>query len=572
MRDRASTLLVAWRRAAGLATALAGLLTVVSAVTPDVPWRRQLLLTVEPGRLMSLGHVLAAAVGLALLALGRSMVHGTRRAVDAARVLLLVVALLHLLKGLDFEEATVAMAMAAVLTAGRRAFDRGTASKPGLVAAAVAVGAAAAAWLLSSSFELVTGRAGGPEHALSLGITTLAKGSWWLTSGEPVALALDAAVLASLIASAWFLHSLLRPEQASEGHTPDEHERAVRLVDEHGRDSLAPFLLREDKSYFFAHGGVLAYRVLRETAVVSGDPVCSPGAGLPILAAFSDYARQRGWRVAVAAASEAAADGCRRLGLRAMCVGQEAVVDPQRFTLEGRAVRKIRQSLSRAKRRGWRFEVTTASRLASADVRDIARLELDWRRAQRRLQGFAMTLGRLGGAPEDEQMVHVLARDPSGRVGAVLRFLPYRQGLSLDAMRRTAGAPNGLTEALVALALEYARAERITEVSLNFAGFGHLMAPGRPLNRRERLAQLALRSAHRRFQLERLSFFNQKFDPAWRPRYLLFESRAGLARSGLRVLQAEAYIRAPRQRPLARRWRPREPVPQGVPNPSAVPR
>src|SRR5205085_11854214 len=124
-----------------------------------------------------------------------------------------------------------------------------------------------------------------------------------------------------------------------------------------------------------------------------------------------------------------------------------------------------------------------------------------------------------------------------------------------------------------ARALEHARASGIREVSLNFAGFGHLMAPGRPLSRRERLAQVALRLAHRRFQLERLSFFNQKFDPDWRPRYLLYESRARPARPGLRVLQAEAYIRPPRPRPLARRWRPRElPVAQGAPKPSAVPR
>ena len=61
----------------------------------------------------------------------------------------------------------------------------------------------------------------------------------------------------------------------------------------------------------------------------------------------------------------------------------------------------------------------------------------------------------------------------------MLRFVPYANGLSLDAMRRSDEAPNGLTEALVCTALEHARDQGLCEVSLNFAGFGHLMAPSR---------------------------------------------------------------------------------------------
>jgi lysyl-tRNA synthetase class 2 len=546
---------------------------VVSAATGNVPWRERLLLTVESGSVMSFSHVLAGAVGVALIVVGRSMARGTRRALDVARVLLIGVAVLHLAKGLDFEEGTVALAMAAVLTAGRGHFDRGAAARPRLIAAAVAVGAAAGAWLLCSLLELVTGKAPDLGDALELGVSGLTNGGWWLASGEPLAVALDILVVIGLAAGVVFLRGLLRAESGWEGHAPAEHASAARVVREHGLDSLAPFLLREDKSFFFAHGGVLGYRVLRETAVVSGDPVCPPGAAPRLLAAFIAHARAQGWNVAVAAATEGLAATGRALGLRALCVGQEAVVDPREFTLEGRAVRKLRQSVSRAGRRGWRFEVATANDLEHADIARIARLENHWRSEQRRLQGFAMTLGRLGGAPEDRSMLHVLARAEDRRIGAVLRFVPYANGLSLDAMRRSDEAPNGLTEALVCTALEHARDQGLCEVSLNFAGFGHLMAPSRALSRRERAAQAALRVAHGRFQLERLSAFSDKFAPVWRPRYLLYEGRSSLVRSGLRVLQAEAYVRAPYAAPLESRWKaPEWPQQPALPGWSPAPR
>ena len=45
-------------------------------------------------------------------------------------------------------------------------------------------------------------------------------------------------------------------------------------------------------------------------------------------------------------------------------------------------------------------------------------------------------------------------RDPDGRLRSFLRFASYRDGLSLDLMRRAGDEPNGLTEALVVAAID----------------------------------------------------------------------------------------------------------------------
>ena len=544
-----------WRRVTAAATALVALLTVASAITPNVPGRDEVLIRVEPGPLLSLGHVLAAAAGLVLLYLAHSLAGGTRRAADVTVAVLVAVAALHVLKGLDYEEALVALALASVLIAGRSTFTRGSTSRPPLLAGAVAVGAVAAAYLLSVLGPLIRHPAGETAgQVLRAGLSALETGSWWLRSETPLSICLDVAFAAGLAAATVFLRGLLRPEASTEGHSGEEHHWAAALIDEHGSDSLDPFMLREDKAFFFARGGVLAYRVLHDSAVVSGDPVGPAGSEALVLADFLAMAHRRGWRVAVTGASERHVGAYRALGMHALKVGEEAIVDPRGFSLEGRAIRKVRQSVSRARRRGWSTEVVTSIAVDPADWRAIAGLEEEWRASQRRVHGFAMTLGRMGGAVEDERMVYVLGRGPDGRVRALLRLVPYGAGLSLDAMRRGPEVPNGLTEALVVHALEHARQAGFAEVSLNFAGFGHIMAAGRELSAPQRLARVALGAAHKRFQLERLSAFNQKFDPEWRPRYLVYGSRAQLPRAALRVLQAEAYIRAPRSRPMQARW------------------
>ena len=54
--------------------------------------------------------------------------------------------------------------------------------------------------------------------------------------------------------------------------------------------------------------------------------------------------------------------------------------------------------------------------------------------------------------------------------------------------------------------------------------------------------------------MERLVRFNEKFLPSWRPRFLVYDAATRLPRAALRVLQAEAYLPAPRNAPLPQRW------------------
>lgn len=358
------------------------------------------------------------------------------------------------------------------------------------------------------------------------------------------------------------------PAPGSDGHSRSDHRRAAALVDAYGTDSLDPFALREDKRFHFAHSGLLGYRVLRETAVVAGDPIGPPGSAPAILDSFLRHAAQQSWNVAATAVSERHLDAYRAVGLRAMRIGNEAVVDPQGFSLEGRRVRKVRQSVTRIQRRGWTVEVVPAGDLTDRLVRELEALERTWESTNERLSGFAMTLGRLWGAAEDASALYVLGRGPHGELEAFLRFAGYRGGLSLDAMRRLGDEPNGLTEALVVAALQHARAQGLSRVSLNFAGFGHLMASAESLSFRQRVGRWALERAHGRFQLERLVRFNDKFFPIWQPRYLLYARAGLLPLAGLRVLQAEGYVRPPAHppAPVTAGWRPLpRPVPAPVP-------
>jgi lysyl-tRNA synthetase, class II len=370
----------------------------------------------------------------------------------------------------------------------------------------------------------------------------------------------DLLIVCATVTSALTARALRGPREDRASTTSAEELQAARvIVGEHGEDSLAPFILRPDKTFAFAAGGVLAHRRIGGTAVVSGDPVGPDGAEVVVLGSFLARARADGLRVAVYGASGRHLAAYNRLGLRVICVGEEAVVDPGTFSLEGRAVRKLRQSVHRVQRRGWQVTARDGREIDADLEREIDALDARWRGPRTRMIGFAMGMGDhepgIGAAD-----LYLLGRSPEGELRAVMRFITHRGKLSLDTMRRVGDTPNGLNEALVCHALSTARERGIREVSLNYAGLAHLVRRGAAGN--SAITRLALHGLSRRFQMERLVRFNEKFSPQWRPRYLVYESRASLPLAVFAVLAAEGYLPEPAlRRRLSEFGRPRRALP-----------
>lgn len=553
-----------WRKIAAGALAALGTAELVAMLYPGSGLSALVPLAPAAGTPVGLTDVLVTCLAVAALALSRGLWRGRRRALEAAVLGAAIVVVAAVAAGAELWSGIGAL-VAVGLVAGREAFPRGcTRPRDPLTVgfAAIAAAAGAAMYALLALPPLLADRVSGIGAALDLAASRIASGAWWLEGTTPLALGLDVLVIVALGSAGVYLYTLLKPGTSLDGHTEREHRRARAIMSEHCVDSLDPFALREDKAFHFHRDGFLSYRTLRGTAVVSGDPVGPPGGAADTLADFLDFASERDWDVVVTGASGRHLEAYRRLGLRAMPIGDEAVVDPCTFSLEGRGIRKVRQSVARVTRRGWSIECVPADQLEPALIAGLDGVERAWRSTQPRLQGFAMTLGRLWGAPEDAEALYVVARSPAGDIASFLRFAGYQGGLSLDVTRRLGEEPNGLAEAMVVAALEWAREHDLSAVSLNFAGFAHLLGADAVLGGRQRVVRRALRATHGRFQLERLMVFCSKFGPTWEPRYLLYGGRTQLPRAGLRVLQAEAYIRPPRSHGAPDRWMPaQDPVP-----------
>jgi lysyl-tRNA synthetase class 2 len=540
---------------AALGAAFVGLVNIASALTPNVRWRGHLLLGVEPVQAMRLFHALALPAGAALLLVAPYLLKRRRRAWQAAVVLMLALGTFDLLKGLDFEETAITWGVAAALIAGGKAFRvrhdpvtlRSAVWRVPLLGLA-GLGAASLATWASQGHPSVASviRETGDLLRWQPGPIHFARHVAFHQHFAWIPLAVHLVEIGTLLSIAYVIFRPLAPARALPG--PASRRLAADLVRAHGSDTLSFFKLRADKQYFFSEDrrAFVGYRIENGVLLLSGDPVGPEDAFRPLLAQLRAFADIRGLKLGGVGASERLRPLYEELGLRTIYLGDEAIIELDRFSLEGRPIRKVRQSVTRLRKAGYTAELHPVSELDADTIGSVEQV-LERGRQGAPERGFSMAMDSVCGQHANETLV-LLARDEQQTIRGVLHFVPCygRQAVSLSFMRRDPDTPNGLTEFLVASATELLREHGLKELSLNFATFAKWMHS--PSKWYERLLGKLVALGNPFFQIESLYRFNAKFFPRWEPRYLVYEGALGLPRASLAAMWAEGQLPKPRLR------------------------
>ncbi len=525
----------------------AGLVNLASAVTPNIAWRDHVLLQVAPVAALKVSHAAAVPASMVLLVTAPYLWRRRQGALRLALILLLGLGVLDLLKGLDVEEAAGSFAVAGLLWLGRSSFC--VQPDPASLRTAlrrVPLLAVSSFLLCAFAVSLAAPAAASLTAIVRETFDSLFWQSGPLTFRDELDFLDEAVGVAGILTLVSCAYLVFRPLAAPRNFPSGEMRRTAReLVRRHGRDTLAYFKLRNDQHYLFSadRRAFLGYRVENGVLLVSGDPV-GPDDALPgLLRELGSFAEVRGLRLAALGVGERLRPLWAQLGLRSLYLGDEAIVETAAFSLDGRPIRKVRQSVTRLEKQGYSASLHTLAELSDEELGQLDGVSRRWRGGEAE-RGFTMSLDELRRDDHGDSLV-VLGRDDEGRIRGFLHFAPSygRPAVSLSLMRRDKDTPNGLMEFLVARGIELLRDRGVEEASLNFAAFARFIHS--PRSGVERLFGRVLLLADSVFQIERLHRFNAKFFPRWEPRYLLYERALGLGRVGLAAMWAEGQLPKP---------------------------
>jgi lysyl-tRNA synthetase class 2 len=464
---------------------------------------------------------LVAAAGIAMLLLANALHRRSRAAWLIAIALLIVSAAGHVLRGLDLEVAMLETFLAGYLVGTSEHFTAHLDRRRNLGERSLQIIAIAVIAYLFGVVGLLTGT--------SASLSDSAIGAFALMTGQQphgihmpdrVADVLAPSIVALLVIGALIvLYRLLGPSSKSLRNPATATEAFA------SEDSLAWFATRHDKTTLRRDGAAISYGEFGMVALASGDPLGRVSDWNAAISGFVDETARHGRYAAVIGCGTDAAESYRRFGLRQLYMGDEAVLHFNWFTLQGGAMKTVRNSHTRAVKAGYTAQAFRTRDLSSQLVEKLRRLSTAWR-AGADERGFSMALGRLF-EPEDDDAVVVVGFDGEGVPRGFLHLVPWmHDGASLDVMRRDRDAIAVLNDFLVAECARLLPQLGIERLSLNFSTLRGLLVAGQepdaPWNLRlQRWILLRLSSS---FQIESLYRFNKKFNPEWVPRYLMVDA------------------------------------------------
>ncbi|HXA34077.1 MAG TPA: phosphatidylglycerol lysyltransferase domain-containing protein [Acidimicrobiales bacterium] len=542
------------RRLASAAILVAGAIDLLDAITPPLRARLHVVLAVLPLRASELAGALVALAGMGLLALGRGVLRGQRRAWRVCVALLAVTLFLHLVAGGDVEESLFALAILVVLLVNRRDFQAASdwsslrSAVVGLVGVAVAITVGATITIEISShfsrhhqFHISWVQAFQAACERLIGIRSI-----YLPIRYDRFLAPSLLVIGiGLVAVTLFL--LSRPVVDRRLTTGRAAEfRARDIVRRHGKSTLDYFALRSDKQWFFFRDSLVAYAIYGGICLIAPDPIGPRNEREQVWGAFRRFADAHGWVPAIMGAGEEWLPVYNESGMHNVYIGDEAVVDIQQFSLAGGGKKGLRQAHNRIKKYGYTATFHDPSRLDQEVAAELISLMGLSRRGDQE-RGFSMMLGRIFD-PRDQGLLLTVVHGPDGRPAAMCQFVPATgiNGYSLDLMRRDPGEhPNGLLDFALCSTIEHLKADGCGGLSLNFAALRSTLAGEKGDSTMQRAERWFLKRVSSFAQIETLWRFNAKYDPDWLPRYVAFDTAEHLVPVIMAILRAESLWEIP---------------------------
>jgi phosphatidylglycerol lysyltransferase len=502
-------------RMLAIAVFAAGAVLLFSGATPEIDARMEWLRDIIPLSVLEVSHIAGSAIGVGLLILAR----GLFRRIDAAwwltMVLLAAGVVASMLKGVDYEEATLLGILLVLLGLSRNQFYR-------------------RAPLLRQPFSplWLLGVCGVVALAILLSVMSYSdvpyqNDLWWQFAFDGQApRVMRAGLFAVSIASAYALWTLLSPsEHDPEPPTEEELARAAAVI-ANSPDTLPNLAMLGDKRFLFAEAAdaFIMYQQSGRSLIAMGDPVGNAQRFPGLVWRYRELCDRSGrWPVFYQVSAQYL-PLYLDLGLALVKLGEDARVYLPNFSLQGSRRADLRNEHRRAGRTGVRFGVLGPEE-AAAQMPRLQEISDEWLLSKSAGEkGFSV--GRF--EPDYVRRFSQACVFKEDRIVAfaTLWCATNLEELSIDLMRYGDDAPKGVMDFLFVELMLWAKENGYRWFNLGMAPLSglekHPLAPFW-----HKLGSLVQHYGRPFYNFDGLRRYKEKFEPHWRPRYLA--SPGGLA-------------------------------------------
>jgi phosphatidylglycerol lysyltransferase len=237
-----------------------------------------------------------------------------------------------------------------------------------------------------------------------------------------------------------------------------------------GMNSLSYLTISKNlKSYKGDWGGYIGYKQLFKCAVILGDPIVQKKDLHEAIRDFKKNCISKNVHICIFLNTDYSKEVLIKEGFRGLFVGQEAIVDLNKFSISGKEGWSIRSSINYAKRNKMIVEeYNQKENKCSFTEKELHRITKEWCQV-RKMNELTFAFGHVDFENLDSGRYFICKH--KGRIVGFITYFPI-YGLNsyyLDLSRREINAPRGTIDYLIVKSFEVLKNEGIKKVYIGYS-------------------------------------------------------------------------------------------------------
>ena len=306
----------------------------------------------------------------------------------------------------------------------------------------------------------------------------------------------------------------------SENQVHVQYDDLIPFLEKNGGNHVSHLIFLQDKQQFWTKdlNVLIVYKQIFDKYVVLGDPIGDESIFPTAIIEFNEFCKVNRVKPIYYQVNPRYMQLYHEAGFRFMKLGEEALINLDQFTLEGKRTAKLRTRLNKFKRNGFTFCVVEPPH-SSKFISEIKKISDCWLGGETE-KGFSVV-----SFCEDyvSRFPIALLHNTEGKVIAFATLATdYRQTITIDLMRNCKESPHGTMDVLFTNIILWAKESGFQKCSLGMAPLANVGNCKHSFIS-EKLIHYVYRYGNKKYNFKGLKEFKGKFATDWEPKYLAYK-------------------------------------------------